>query len=113
MNREHILSVLYDLTLTVGGEVRLDALLTKVLQRLLYHTSFPVGLVLLEQAAVDNGISARLAAVVGDHALAEKLGMLILPEALLHGEVELLTDNEPECCTNPPPCHLHHHSAFF
>ena len=25
MNREHVLSVLYDLTLTVGGEVRLEA----------------------------------------------------------------------------------------
>ena len=47
MNRERVLSVLYDLTLTVGSEVRLEALLVRVLQRLLYHTAFPVGLVFL------------------------------------------------------------------
>ena len=47
MKREHILSLLYDLTLTIGGEVRLDALLTKVLQRLLFHTAFPAGVMLM------------------------------------------------------------------
>jgi len=94
MNREHILSVLYDLTLTIGGEVRLDALLTKVLQHLLHNTSFPAGLVVLEQVPVGSAIAGRLVAVVGDHALAEKQGkMLELPEALLHGATELLADS--------------------
>ena len=46
MIREQILAVLYDLTLTIGGEVKVDALLTKVLQRLLFHTSFPAGVVI-------------------------------------------------------------------
>ncbi|MEW8044530.1 MAG: hypothetical protein G8D28_09470 [gamma proteobacterium symbiont of Phacoides pectinatus] len=41
-----ILSILYDMALTIGGETRVDALLSKVLQRFLYHTGFPVGLAL-------------------------------------------------------------------
>lgn len=88
MNREFILSVLYDLTLTIGGEVRLDALLTRVLQRLLYHTSFPAGVVVLRHL---NHTAGQLAAVVGDHVLARKQGCsLDLPDALLHGQAELL-----------------------
>ena len=43
MNQEHALAVLYDLTLAVGSEIRLELLLKKVLQRFLFHTSFPVG----------------------------------------------------------------------
>ena len=38
MNREHIPYVLYDLTLAIGSEVRLEAMLVKTLQRLLFHT---------------------------------------------------------------------------
>ena len=45
MNREQILGILYDLSLTIGSEVRLDSLLKKTLLRLLFHTSFPVGVV--------------------------------------------------------------------
>jgi len=41
MNREQILGILYDLSLTIGGELDLDSLLTRTLQRLLFHTSFP------------------------------------------------------------------------
>jgi hypothetical protein len=44
MNREQILSVLYDLSLTIGGEVDLLSLLRRTLQRLLFHTSFPAAL---------------------------------------------------------------------
>lgn len=91
MNREFILSVLYDLTLTIGGEVRLDKLLTRVLQRLLYHTSFPAGVVVLKHLPADNHLAGHLAAAVGDHALARKRGCSVdLPDALLHGPAELL-----------------------
>ena len=94
MNREHILSVLYDLTLTIGGEVKLDALLVKVLQRLLYHTSFPVGLVVLDQTASGAGVSGHLAAVIGDHVLSAKRGTNVeLPADLLRGSVALLADD--------------------
>lgn len=94
MNREHILSVLYELTLTIGGEVKLDALLTKVLQHLLHNTSFPVGLVILEQVPAGPVIAGRLAAVVGDHGLAKKQGTILeLPSALLQGKAELLANS--------------------
>lgn len=94
MNREHILSVLYELTLTIGGEVRLDALLPKVLQHLLHNTSFPAGLVVLEQAPAESGISGRLAAVVGDHVLAGKKDTILdLPGELLRGKAELLANS--------------------
>ena len=93
MNPEHILSILYDLALTIGGEVKVDSLLVKVLQRLLYHTSFPTGLVVLEQSHTSNITRGRVAAVVGDHVLAELINSVVeWPTVLLQGKPELLVD---------------------
>ena len=39
MKREHVLPVLYDLTLTIGSEVHVQPLLGRVLQRLLFQGS--------------------------------------------------------------------------
>ena len=90
MNREHILSVLYDLTLTIGSEVKLDALLTKVLQRFLYHTSFPAGVVVERHAESGGKSSVRLACIVGDHVLAQQRGKALdLPCAVMEGDAEL------------------------
>ena len=87
MNREQILAVLYDLTLTIGGEVKVDALLTKVLQRLLFHTSFPAGVVMGAGPAPAEPAPCIVAAVVGDHALAQHKGQAVaLPLAWLQGE---------------------------
>ena len=44
---ERILSILYEMALTIGSEEQLDPLATRTLQRLLYHTGFPCGLLLL------------------------------------------------------------------
>ena len=60
MNREQILGILYDLSLTIGGELDLDSLLTRTLQRLLFHTSFPAAVVLADRHDNDFGISASL-----------------------------------------------------
>lgn len=93
MNREHILSILYDLTLTIGGEVKLDSLLTKVLQRLLFHTSFPVGIALLEQEMLGSTVSSRIVAAIGDHVLVGRLGKVVeLSPQLLHGSIEMLNE---------------------
>ena len=93
MNREQILAVLYDLMLAIGSEVRVGKLLTKVLQRLLFHTSFPVGLALIDPLPGETTGSATLAAVLGDHRLGEQLGKkLVLPNALLHAPLELIDD---------------------
>ena len=93
MNRGHVLSVLYDLALTMGAEVRLEPLLKRVLQRLLFHTAFPAGLVLLDPKTDEAGKAwAQCAAAVGDHRLAERVGQrMALPGDLLAEDVAQLT----------------------
>ncbi|HHJ80223.1 MAG TPA: PAS domain S-box protein, partial [Candidatus Tenderia electrophaga] len=43
MKQEQILSVLYDLALTASGETRVAPLLSRMTQRLLYHSAFSCG----------------------------------------------------------------------
>jgi hypothetical protein len=93
MNRELILSILYDLSLTIGGEVGLGSLLRKTLQRFLYHTSFPAGVVLFAEDRTASGFTVRLETAIGDHVLAGLCGQRFdLPAALLSGKVELFSD---------------------
>ena len=73
MNRNRILNVLYDLSSTVGGEVSLQPLLTKTLQRLMYHMDFPCGLILLESADCDS-LHLKLEMGIGDSRAAESIG---------------------------------------
>ena len=96
MNHEQqILTILYEMAMAIGGEVSVRPLLTKTLQQLLYHTSFPAGLVFLDLPR-DTGaptIEARLEAAIGDFELAENVGrVLTLPAALLRGTNEV-SDN--------------------
>jgi signal transduction histidine kinase/ActR/RegA family two-component response regulator len=93
VQRERVLTVLYDLALAIGGEVQLDALLTRTLQRILLHTGFPVGVVLLNLAEDDNWVEADLAASVGSADLATRRGArLRLPADLARGAAALLDD---------------------
>ncbi len=95
MPHQHILPVLYDLSVTIGGEVRLKPLLTKTLQRLLYHTSFSAGFVcldLLPCQGPDAVVPARMEAAVGDFELIERIGKpLSMPCELLWGCAEHAT----------------------
>lgn len=94
-NEQQILTVLYEITLAIGGEVSVKPLLTKTLQQLLYHTSFPAGLVFLNLSPATGAVTveARLEAVVGDFELVESVGhVLALPSALLRGGPELRRD---------------------
>ncbi len=91
------MAVLYDLAMIIGGEVQLRPLLTKSLQRILYHTSFPVGLVFLEppRPAAGGGVEARLELVIGDYELAALAGHTVpLSPGLLEGKAELRMDRE-------------------
>jgi PAS domain S-box-containing protein len=93
MERDYLLSILYEMALVIGGEVSVKPLLTKTLQRLLYHTSFPAGFVCLGApfvAADDAGmVEARIDAAVGDYELAGLIGKTVrLPAYLLLGEAE-------------------------
>ena len=91
MNREVILTVLYDLALSIGSEVESGPLLDKILRRLLYHTGFPAGVVVEALAQGTPGGEVHLLAANGNYALADRLGSIIsLPKALLADKVELL-----------------------
>lgn len=98
MPPEHILPVLYDLTLTIGGETRLTPLLTRFLQRMLYHTSFPAGVFFLDPSPVkpvDETVEARIGAAVGAYDLIEQEGQLMcLPAALLLGDIARQEDSD-------------------
>ncbi len=73
MNQVRLLTILYDLVRVIGGHVSLLPLLTRVLQRLMFHTGFPIGVVLreIEQNTVTT---LRLELVIGSHRLASKRG---------------------------------------
>jgi diguanylate cyclase (GGDEF)-like protein/PAS domain S-box-containing protein len=97
MPHQHILPVLYDLSVTIGGELKLKALLTKTLQRLLYHTSFSAGFVCLDLPGCPPDLcqqpgsvqSVCMAAAVGDFELIGQIDQpLALPLELLYGCAE-------------------------
>ncbi|MDD2344153.1 MAG: hypothetical protein PHV54_14890, partial [Tolumonas sp.] len=69
MNREHILSIINDLILTIGRENKLQPLLIKVLQRLMFHTGYPTGLVLLDFETEAGKTKAQLIASIGDRVI--------------------------------------------
>ncbi len=89
MQHQDILPVLYDLSVTIGGEIKLQSLLTKTLQRLLYHTSFSAGFVCLDMAPCagqEATKKVRIAAAVGDYDLITMTGKETeLPCDLVYG----------------------------
>ncbi|MFA6971862.1 MAG: ATP-binding protein [Gallionella sp.] len=93
MEHSYILSILYEMSLVIGGEVSVKPLLTRMLQRMLYHTSFPAGFVCLDvPSPVDDSadmIEVRIDAAVGDYELAALIGQMVrLPAKLLRGVAE-------------------------
>ena len=88
------LAILYDLALTISGQMSLMPMLTHFLQRLLYHTGYPVGL-FFEQIGEATGSPAHCLAdlrlAIGDFALSRRQGAtLSLPAELLRGGPALL-----------------------
>lgn len=89
MQHQQILPVLYDLSVTIGSEIRLKQLLTRTLQRLLYHTSFSAGFVCLDMPACEGAqvpLAVCISAAVGDFELIAQIGNSItVPCALVYG----------------------------
>lgn len=89
MEHDDILPVLYDLSVTIGGETKLKPLLTHTLQRLLYHTSYACGFVCLDIASCstnDELAPFRLDAAVGDFDMLSLVGKTVtMPCALVLG----------------------------
>ena len=87
-----ILPVLYDLSLTIGSEIRLHPLLQRTLQRLLYHTSFSAGFVCLDVgdcAGAEETLPVIIEAAVGDFDLVSMCGHPVpMPCGLLCGTGE-------------------------
>ncbi len=85
MNREHILSIINDLILTIGSENKLQPLLISILQRLMFHTAYPAGLVLLDLQTGVDATKAKLVASIGDRALQRQINQVItVPATLLN-----------------------------
>ena len=85
MNREQILQIIYEMALVTGGETHVEPLITKTLQRLLYHTAFPCGVFLSDIREIrKKQYECKLEQVVGCGDLLEKKGEIItLPEEIL------------------------------
>lgn len=86
MNATELSAVLYDLSLAAGSASDLDTLLDNVLQRLLAHSGFDMGLVCLQPDT--DGAVPTLARSAGDAGLAAHCGApLPLPPGLTPGVV--------------------------
>ncbi len=115
MEHGYILSILYEMALVIGGEVSVKPLLTRMLQRLLYHTSFPAGFVCLQVpsggADSEGMMEVRLDAAVGDYELTGLIGQTVrLPARLLLGAAER---GEDAALLAALPGKFSHHQAFL
>ncbi|HHQ4452663.1 TPA: HD domain-containing phosphohydrolase [Aeromonas veronii] len=82
MNNDHAMAIVCDLALCIGREVTLDTLLTKVLQRFMFHCATPVGVVLQQQRE-----GYELLKVIGDDQLSRHSGSLLsLPAWIVEGD---------------------------
>lgn len=99
MQKELILPILYEMSLIIGRARSLQPLLTQTLQRLLYHTAFPVGFVALDLPSLDTHSEASLLVkidnVIGDFDLMSWTGKAIaLPSALVFGPGVVKTEQQ-------------------
>ncbi|MDH5369347.1 MAG: PAS domain S-box protein, partial [Gammaproteobacteria bacterium] len=95
MNREQILQILYEMALVTGGETHVKPLITKTLQRLLYHTAFPCGVFISGITKSKSGeYTCKLEQVVGCGKLLNlKASTLTLTKEFIHrDQTALITD---------------------
>lgn len=73
MNKQiKLLSILFDLSQVLSSETKLENLLKKVLQRLMYHTGYSCGFVLEKLSSNDN-LTHNIRMVIGDRKLRKYL----------------------------------------
>ncbi len=100
MNNDHAMAIVCDLALCIGREVTLDALLTKVLQRFLFHCACPVGLVLQQLPQGEY----KIIKAIGDEQLVSHQGEpLALPHWVGDGEQCILRAPLPLPAARPYP----------
>jgi PAS domain S-box-containing protein len=117
MKREQILAILYEMAIVIGGEIRLDQLLAKTLQRLLFHTSFPCGMVFLDIERIlspsydEDEADVRLETSIGDFELSRANQSLVrIPSALLRGGVGLVANPD---LLRRLPCRKDYYTVFL
>lgn len=98
MQKQDILPVLYDLSLTIGGQINLKSLLTSTLQRLLYHTSFSAGFISLnipDESNTNPFPTIYVDAAVGDMGLIKAMDQKIkVPRKLIYDKVEDVSEQK-------------------
>jgi PAS domain S-box-containing protein len=117
MKREQILAILYEMAIVIGGEIRLDLLLTKTLQRLMFHTSFPCGMVFLDTERIlapdydQEMAEVGLEMSIGDAELSRvNKSLVTIPSALLRGGFELAENPE---LLRSLPCRRDYYTVFL
>jgi PAS domain S-box-containing protein len=104
MKRTQVLSILCDLSLAIGGEVRVAPLLRTALLRLMHHTGFPVGLVVSGKRLAGETMSVLIEQAIGDHRLVARQGQRIeLPAAGIEGPTALIDWPEADSGLPLPP----------
>ncbi|HEY0844526.1 MAG TPA: bifunctional diguanylate cyclase/phosphodiesterase [Noviherbaspirillum sp.] len=103
INDEQALAILYDLALTIGGEVNVEPLMVRTLQRLMYHTGLPVGLWLEHADTGADGLArACLQLAIGDYRLVRRRGeTLAVAPVLVQGPPALLEVPAELAALNP------------
>lgn len=117
MNQDQVIPILFEMAMTIGGEISLGSLLTRTLQRLLYYTSFPAGFICLdlplpEMTRDADSLTLMLDAAVGDYKLIKQIGKsLTLPSQLIQGPAAKL-DNQATLLS-AIPASRGHYQAFL
>ena len=57
MKHDDVIPILYEMAMAIGSEISLNPLLTRTLQRILYFTSFPVGIICLDLPSAEGADS--------------------------------------------------------
>lgn len=96
MTETNYLAVLYEMALLTSSEMDSDALIGKLLQRLLFHTGFPVGAYIeydLQHTAAGAEVEARVVRVLGCNRLAALTGQVrSLPAGLASDKSGVVED---------------------
>lgn len=78
--QEQLLIILYDLSQTINSETKLQPLLKKLLQRLMYHTGYTGGLIFNNEKTSDSQIHLNLQIAIGDRQSKSQVGSFFDPK---------------------------------
>lgn len=116
MDNHGILPILYDLAVTIGEQTSLRPLLTRTLQRLLYHTSFPAGFISLcysQNKLSDDQVELQIDAAVGDFNLVNLVGQSVRAPDKLVAIAPIDVDHQKDILSRFEQAKNRYHSFLF